>query len=459
MNILRLWIYVFLTVFWANACITLPKTDISPHPITSPQYEGEKKTTDRTQQKGFHTYHEVNKKGSDQQRLDEALESYQTSQRFWTQGNCEEAIGALDRAYELILQVTARGNHKLLQQREDLRFLISRRILEIYASRHTAVRGNHQEIPLVTNSYVEAEIRNFQNHDSTFFLESYKRSGRYRPMILEELKKAGLPEELSWLPLIESGFKTNALSPSRALGLWQFISSTGYKFGLQRNKWIDERMDAKKSTVAAIAYLTELHSIFGDWTTVLAAYNCGEGAVLRVIKTQKINYLDNFWDLYEKLPYETARFVPRFLATIHIINDPEKFGMTLGEPDKPLIFEEVKVNKQVRLKDIAKGVGVSYDMLTSLNPELRREVTPNSEYMLKVPPGTSKLLVGKLDKIPQWKPPQVTYVYHRIRRGETLSHIARKYGVSVSAIARFNHIRKKNLIREGKRIKIPLRSR
>lgn len=389
-----------------------------------------------------------------QQFLDEALESYQESQRLWAEGNIEEALIALDLAYELILQVETDDGHKLLQQKEDLRFLISKRILEIYASRHTAVHGNHREIPLTINYHIEKEIRHLQTADKNFLLESYRRSGKYRPMILEQLRKAGLPDELSWLPLIESGFKIRALSRSRALGLWQFISSTGYKFGLKRNRWVDERMDPKKSTLAAIAYLTELHQIFGDWTTVLAAYNCGEGAVLRVIKTQKINYLDNFWDLYEKLPYETARFVPRFLAALHIINNPEKFGMTLGKPDKSLAFEEVIINKQARLKDIARGIGVSYDMLTSLNPELRRQVTPNGQYTLKVPPGMGSLLLGKLESIPKWKPPTGVYVYHRVRRGETLSHIARKYRTTVNAIARLNHIWRKDRIRAGQRLKI-----
>ena len=393
-------------------------------------------------------------KDKNQQFLDEALESYQESQSLWAEGNIEEALRALDRAYYLILQVETDDGHKLLQQKEDLRFLISRRILEIYASRHTAVRGNHREIPLTVNSHVKKEIRHFQTVDRRFLLESYRRSGKYRPMILEQLRKAGLPDELSWLPLIESGFMVRAFSRSRALGLWQFISSTGYKFGLKRNRWVDERMDPKKSTLAAIAYLTELHQIFGDWTTVLAAYNCGEGAVLRVIKTQKINYLDNFWDLYEKLPYETARFVPRFLAVLHIISNPEKFGITLEEPDKPLAFEEVTIDKQARLKDIAKGIGVSYDMLTSLNPELRRQVIPNSEYTLKVPPGVGPLLLGKLESIPQWKAPTGVYVYHRVRRGETLSHIARKYRTTVNAIARLNHIWRKDRIRAGQRIKI-----
>ncbi|MBW2657657.1 MAG: lytic transglycosylase domain-containing protein, partial [Deltaproteobacteria bacterium] len=230
--------------------------------------------------------------------LDEALELCEVSQVYWQEGELENAVEALDRAYALILNVNTTNRPKLIQQKEDLRFMISKRILEIYASRNIVVNGNHNAIPIVINRHVQAEIDLFtKGRERRFFIESYRRSGRYRDKIVNALKAAGLPEELSWIPLIESGFKVNALSRARALGLWQFIPSTGYKFGLQRNKFIDQRMDPEKSTRAAIEYLKELHRIFGDWSTVLAAYNCGEGRVLKVIRSQNVNYLDNFWDL------------------------------------------------------------------------------------------------------------------------------------------------------------------
>jgi membrane-bound lytic murein transglycosylase D len=153
------------------------------------------------------------------------------------------------------------------------------------------------------NPDVQKEISSFQGMERDSFVAAYQRSGIYRSDIMKEIKKAGIPEELFWLPLVESLFKINAYSSARALGLWQFIPSTGYKFGLSRDEWIDERMDVQKSTKAAIAYLKELHNMFGDWLTALAAYNCGEGRVLRVISSQHINYLDSFWDLYRKLRF------------------------------------------------------------------------------------------------------------------------------------------------------------
>jgi membrane-bound lytic murein transglycosylase D len=390
--------------------------------------------------------------------LDEALELCQLSQDFWQQGELENAVEALDRAYALILSVDTTDQPKLIQQKEDLRFMISKRILEIYASRHIVVNGNHNAIPVFINRHVQAEIDLFtRGGERRFFIESMKRSGRYRDRIVDALKDAGLPEELSWLPLIESGFKTHALSRSRALGLWQFIPSTGYKFGLHRNKFIDERMDPAKSTRAAIDYLKELHSMFGDWSTVLAAYNCGEGRVLKVIRSQNINYLDNFWDLYERLPRETARYVPRFLATLHILNNLEKYGMDQVVVDEPLEFEMVIVDKQVSLQNIAKAIGIAESSLKDLNPELRYKILPGDSYNLRVPPGNGELLISRIDRIPISHPPQRAYVYHRVRQGETLSVIARKYRTSVQRIMRANNMRRSNYIVAGKRLKIPQR--
>ncbi|MFO7555524.1 MAG: LysM peptidoglycan-binding domain-containing protein [Desulfobacterales bacterium] len=393
-----------------------------------------------------------------QSALDEALNFCETSQDLWQKGELENALNALDQAYALILETDTTDNPKLIQQKEDLRFMISKRILEIYASRNIVVNGNHKAIPLVMNKHVQREIDLFTKYnEKSFFIDSYKRSGMYRDYIVSELQAAGIPAELSWLPLIESGFKVNALSRARALGLWQFIPSTGYKFGLKRDKYIDERIDPTKSTQAAIAYLKELHQIFGDWSTVLAAYNCGEGQVLRVIRSQNINYLDNFWDLYERLPRETARYVPRFMATLFIINNPEKYGLDAILVDKPSEYETVTVSKQVHLKNVAQEIGVSENTLRELNPELRYGILPPDNYPLRVPTSKSEILMANLENIKVSHPPQPAYVYHRIRPGESLSAIARRYHTSVSKIMRANNLRKSSYIVAGKKLKIPQR--
>jgi membrane-bound lytic murein transglycosylase D len=397
------------------------------------------------------------RKQNNQELLDSALDFCQASNDFWESGDLDNALDALDKAYSLILKVTTDDDPEVLQQKEDLRFTISKRIIEVYSSRFTVANGYHNAIPLVMNHHVKRALDLFKGRERGFFLDAYRRSGTYRPAIVAALREAGLPEELSWLPLIESGFKLRALSRARALGMWQFIASTGYKFGLKRDAWIDERMDPEKSTRAAIAYLKELHQIFGDWTTVLAAYNCGEGAVLKRIKTQRINYLDNFWDLYMKLPTETAFYVPKFLAVLHILNAPEKHGFTLPPVEDEIGVEEVTISKQVHLKTIANRLGMSYELLKDVNPELRQYLTPDTPYPLKVPAGKGEVLLAKLSDIPVWSPPVAAYIIHRVRKGDTLSSLAMRYRTSVRSIMAVNRLSKSNYLKVGWRLKIPTR--
>ncbi len=399
-----------------------------------------------------------------QAQLDEALDHCQASQEFWQKGELDNALEELDQAYALILNVDAESNAKLAQQKEDLRFLVSKRILEIYSSRNNVVTGNYNAIPITLNKHVQAEIQSFTaGNEKNFFANAYKRSGKYRPQIVAALEEAGLPTELSWLPLIESGYNVVALSPARALGLWQFIPSTGYKFGLKRDLHIDERMDSFKSTQAAIAYLKELHQMFGDWTTVLAAYNCGEGRVMRTIRDQNVNYLDDFWDLYGKLPAETARYVPRFLATLQIVKNPKKYGLDSIDLDCPTEFETIEVSKQFHLRDIAKSIGTDEKLLKDLNPELRHSILPPESYTLKVPAGTGATLTAALDSLQACSLPQAQaerpiqkLKYHKVKSGESLSSIAKKYNVSLAQIARANRIKSNKRIVAGQSIKIPV---
>ena len=389
--------------------------------------------------------------------LDTALELTVRSQELWSTGETEKAIEALDHAYSLVLKAPAEADGKSIQQKDDLRFVISKRLMEIYTSRLTTVNGKDKEIPIIVNSHVENEIRLFQTLERDFFIESYQRSGRYHDDMVKAFRAAGIPEEITWLPLIESGFKVRALSKARALGLWQFIPSTGYKFGLKRTAWVDERLDPAKSTAAAIAYLKELHEVFGDWATVLAAYNCGEGNVFRVIRQQKVDYLDNFWDLYERLPRETARYYPRFLAVLTILKDPAKYGFNLGEREKPVAFEVVPVERPLQLKKISEKIGCDDDDLMMLNPELRHAATPDTPYNLKVPVGKKEATVACLDSLPKWSPPKPAYVYHRVRRGETLSMIAVRYRSSIQRIREANNLKNGKMIRAGQKLKIPVR--
>jgi len=406
----------------------------------------------------------------EQDLMENALEILEVADNYWNNGDIENTLNELDKAYALLLDTN--GNVEIARQKDDLRLLISRRILTVYSSQQTRTNGKGSEIQLLLNADVEKEIRSFQGPEREFFTSSYQRSGMYKEIIVGELRKAGVPEELFWLPLVESGFKAGALSRARALGLWQFIPSTGYKFGLTRDEWTDERMDVLKSTQAAIAYLKELHSMFGDWLTVLAAYNCGEGRVLRVISRQHINYFDRFWDLYSQLPNETARYVPRFLATLHIIKNPGKYGFDLQTTtDSSLRYETVKVNKMMKLADVASKIEVSEDVINVLNAELRYKITPNREYELKIPkdslqkfnlvynniPDTEKPTITRYNPSAiRYTPPSSRYIKHRVRPGETVASIAKRYRVSRQAIFSSNRINKKTRLVKGQIVRIPV---
>ncbi len=394
---------------------------------------------------------------TDQKRIDDALYIYQEALENWDSGEPDKAIQSLDQSYQIICSIKNDTDPEITQQKEDLRLLISKRVLEIYASRSHAQIGSSREIPLAMNQHVAREIKRFQTTERNYFMRAYRLSGKYRPYIVNQMRKAGLPEDLSWLPLIESGFKTRALSRARALGLWQFIASTAYRFDLRRDRWVDQRMDPERSTQAAINYLSSLHELFGDWTTVLAAYNCGEGNVLRRIRQQRVNYLDNFWDLYLRLPLETARYVPRFLASLHIIKNPAEYGFTALQLDQPLEYEKVEINRQMRLKDIAKAMQVRAAELEELNPSLRHKATPNYPFTLNLPPETGETFLAGLEQIPKWQPPKRAYVVHRVRLGQTLSEIALRYRVPVRRIVRANGLRSASRIRAGQRLKIPMR--
>jgi len=467
MRLAGAWMTAFLLLIMFSAC---PPPEIVLTADEQAPGQGEKGREEETRRKQLRPQRVfgrvVDKTDDDCQRektgghaqdiLDAALEYCRESQVYADRGEVEEAVAALDKAYGLILEVDATNDSELLQQVDDIRLTVCKRILLIHSSRYVVAKGSHEAFPLGLNDEVRREIEVFKGSQRAFFENSYRRSGRYRAMIVERLKKAGLPEVLAWLPLIESGFKVRAFSPARALGLWQFIPTTGYRFGLRRDEWIDERMNVEKATDAAIAYLRELHGIFGDWTTVLAAYNCGESRVLRVIHSQKIDYLDNFWDLYDRLPGETRRYVPRFLAALHILKDPSRYGISLPDPEDASVFEKVRVDRQIHLEALARVLKVAPEEMVRLNPELRREVTPPGAYQLRVPVPKAKILSKLIDKVPTYKPPRKRFSIHVIRRGETLSHLARRYRVSVAAITRANHIKKKALLRIGQKLKIPL---
>lgn len=280
------------------------------------------------------------------------------------------------------------------------------------------------------------------------------RKSRYMGIYDEAFRKHGLPRELAYHSMIESGFSHRAYSWAHAVGLWQFIKSTGRNYGLRCDSFVDERRDPARATDAAARYLKALYEEFGDWKLALGAYNVGEGAVRRAISNQGTR---NFWDL--RLPRETKNHVPKFMAAMMIGKNPEKYGFTVT-PELPYATEEVVVEGFADFETLGRCAGVSEETLTELNPSLLRKCTPPNEkrYRVKVPAGSGEKTLLALAQIPQEErrpAPSVQLAQHRVRRGETLSKIARRYGTSVQAIAEANRLGRRNHVVAGQQLLIP----
>jgi membrane-bound lytic murein transglycosylase D len=253
-------------------------------------------------------------------------------------------------------------------------------------------------VPIVYNEYVEGYLTLFQTRLRERFEVWLARSGRYVPMMQNILKRKEIPEDLVFLALIESGFNPQAHSVASAVGPWQFIKSTGERYGLRVDKWIDERRDPVKSTVAAARYLKDLYRMFQSWSLSMASYNAGEGRIMRALASSKT---EDFWQLKETshIKDETKNYVPKFMAATLIAKNPEKYGFFV-DYHEPLSYEEVKVSKQTSLKSIAKAVGISVQQMQQYNPELKRDTTPPNYpgYHVKIPHGTKARFLAAFSK-------------------------------------------------------------
>ncbi|HKZ22435.1 MAG TPA: LysM peptidoglycan-binding domain-containing protein [candidate division Zixibacteria bacterium] len=306
------------------------------------------------------------------------------------------------------------------------------------------------EIPIEYNARVMKALNYLQTVGRKPFEKYIKRSGKYMDMMREIIKSKNLPENLVYLPFIESGFSAKAYSWAHAVGFWQFIASTGRNYGLDRNWWMDERRDFVKSTHAACNYLAFLYDTFKDWNLALAAYNAGEGGIGRAVVRQNKR---DFWGL--KLKKQTYNYVPLFMASAVIAKNPEKYGFYVT-PDPALVYDEVVIDKCLDLKSIAKVLDIELETLRELNPELLRDITPPHvyNYNLRIPKNSSEVFWSYYNQLPLQK--KTYWVTHKVQRGETLSRIANKYGVSASTLAKTNNLTTKAKLKRGQPIKIPV---
>jgi membrane-bound lytic murein transglycosylase D len=311
------------------------------------------------------------------------------------------------------------------------------------------------------------------NEQVRFFLDKFQtgyrraitegrlaRSGRYLPMILDIFKEKGLPEELVFTAMIESGFNPVAVSRAGAKGLWQFMAPTARLYGLRVDRWTDERLDPEKSTVAAANYLRDLYTVFGSWDLAQAAYNAGEVRVQRAIQGSGSR---DFWVLHRRSPHllpETKNFVPAIHAATLIGRQPEQYGFTVV-PEEPVRYDVVTVPKGSRLMRLAGLSGVALTDLEQLNPELwQKQTPPDALYELKIPLGTAAAMQAavELETAPRRVAPGIAPApqtgVHVVQVGESVWRIARQYGVSAAQLARWNGLDRPDRIFPGERLRV-----
>ncbi|MEN3026730.1 MAG: LysM peptidoglycan-binding domain-containing protein [Chlorobiota bacterium] len=338
-----------------------------------------------------------------------------------------------------------------------------------YPSHPTAGEPNVPKttIPLPRNEYVERALGFLSKDRGRRFMQRWlERSGRYFPMMRRMVAEEGLPEEIIYLSMIESGLNPFAVSWAGAVGLWQFIYSTGRLYGLRVTPWVDERRDPEKATRAALRHLRDLYTEFGDWHLALAAYNCGAQAVRRALAQARRALAEEstaappqhltFWDIREYLPRETRNYVPLYIATTLIALNPRLYGFNPDELtyEPEYVYDVYELSEPMNLQAVARCLDISVDSLRQLNPELLSHSTPPDvpAYHLKIPLGRREAFQQCLSALsPAEKQP---WIVHIVRRGETLAGIAARYGVPVSELQRLNRLGRR--LRAGMRLHIPV---
>ena len=324
--------------------------------------------------------------------------------------------------------------------------------VEMGTTKFTILDDREGHIPLVTNSQVESYIRYFQGKGRKGFNIWLRRYVQYRDIILPILETNDLPEELIVVSMIESGFDPKAVSRATAVGLWQFMYSTGKQYGLERTWYIDERQDIIKSTEAAARYFKDLYREFEDWYLVLAAYNAGPGRVNRAVNLHETS---DYWQLYS-LPKDTKNYIPYFLSSAIILKDPKKYGFKIPKA-KSFKYDEVVIKKSADLSVIAKSAGTKTSTIKYLNPELRQSATPaNEDYILRVPYGAKDKFYNSFNALPETERFATQKVEHRVKKGENLTTIASKYRVLISDLMTINNL-KNDRLSIGQRLKIPVK--
>ena len=349
------------------------------------------------------------------------------------------------------------------------------------------LQAMHTVIPMSYNSEVRNHIRFYLRYMSRRLDVMMMLCEYYRPLFQDALHRYGVPEELKYLPIVESALNPMATSRAGAAGLWQFMYSTGQDYGLEVNSLVDERRDPYKSTVAAARFLSALHRTFGDWTLAIAAYNCGPGTIHKAIA--RSGGKRNFWEIYPYLPRETRGYIPAFIAATYVMTYYADHGIRPTKLEAPMRSDTVEVKDDMLMCYVRQFAGIGEEELRTLNPQYRTDFIPGASgrYHLCLP--TSKLgaFLAHQDTIYAASRDSLSHrpiniepdkssikgskdkgrgkgknvggkkgggtVYHTVKKGETLSAVARKYGLSVAQLKKLNGL-KKDQIRVGQRLRV-----
>lgn len=338
----------------------------------------------------------------------------------------------------------------------------------------------HTVIPMTFNSEVRSYIRFYLRYMSRRLDVMLSLGQYYHPMFEDALSRYGVPEELKYLTIVESAMNPMATSRVGAAGLWQFMYSTGKLYGLEVNSVVDERRDVYKSTYAAAHFISDLHGVFDDWTLAIAAYNCGPGNINKAIA--RSGGKRNFWEIYYFLPRETRGYIPAFIAVTYVMNYYQEHGLRPVAVKVPVRTDTVMVERDVLLEFVEEMTGVDDEELRTLNPQYRADYIPGStgRYPLCLPTTKMELFIANQDSIyarsldslsrrPRSVEPERGRggdrgkvksgkkggegKYHTVRKGETLSSVARQYGLSVQKLKKMNGLRR-DQINVGQRLKV-----
>ena len=339
--------------------------------------------------------------------------------------------------------------------RRDITEVIEPLEIEMGKTKFTVLDDRDGHIPLVRNKQVDQFITYFTTAKGRKQFEIWlKRHEEYKDLILPILKEHEIPEEIFILAMIESGLNPKAYSRANASGMWQFIYSTGKIYGLKRDWYVDERRDPVKSTHAACAYLKYLNNLFDNWYLTLAAYNAGEG---RILRASRLHQTYDFWQLHS-LPRDTRNYIPYYLAATIIATNPKKYGFKIPKVT-PFDYDEVVLEHSADLSVLARVAGISVKTIRKYNPELRQSASPaDGPYLLKLPKNKKDHFITAWNSIPESERFAPQFLMHRVKYGESLWTISRKYGASIHDIASVNKIRNRHKIRVGTKLKVPVKS-